>query len=195
MFAKSSSARRTLARVLTQSAFIFCAATALSTAQAATLTPDFLAVPSPTNAGDVTRLGLFITLDPLSVGTFEFAQLTGGSVTFQSGDGQSFFETMLLFSSTQLATLPPPSFVYANPGVFTPSFSATVDYSVTSTDPLCSVFNACGPTPFSQDVNGAISLTVDAAATPLPAALPLFATGLGGLGLLGWRRKRKALAV
>jgi hypothetical protein len=28
--------------------------------------------------------------------------------------------------------------------------------------------------------------------TPLPTALPLFATGLGGLGLLGWRRKRKA---
>ena len=31
--------------------------------------------------------------------------------------------------------------------------------------------------------------------TPLPAALPLFATGLGGLGLLGWRRKRKAAAL
>ena len=30
--------------------------------------------------------------------------------------------------------------------------------------------------------------------TPLPAALPLFATGLGALGLLGWRRKRKAAA-
>jgi len=29
---------------------------------------------------------------------------------------------------------------------------------------------------------------------PLPAALPLFATGLGGLGLLSWRRKRKAQA-
>ena len=29
-------------------------------------------------------------------------------------------------------------------------------------------------------------------AFPLPAALPLFATALGGLGLLGWRRKRKA---
>jgi hypothetical protein len=28
--------------------------------------------------------------------------------------------------------------------------------------------------------------------TPLPAALPLFATGLGALGLLGWRRKKKA---
>ena len=32
-------------------------------------------------------------------------------------------------------------------------------------------------------------------ATPLPAALPLFATGLGAMGLLGWRRKRKNAAV
>ena len=30
--------------------------------------------------------------------------------------------------------------------------------------------------------------------TPLPATLPLFATGIGGLALLGWRRKRKARA-
>jgi PEP-CTERM motif-containing protein len=29
--------------------------------------------------------------------------------------------------------------------------------------------------------------------TPLPATLPLFATGLGALGLLCWRRKRKAV--
>jgi hypothetical protein len=31
--------------------------------------------------------------------------------------------------------------------------------------------------------------------TPLPATLPLFGGGLGALGLLGWRRKRKAQAV
>ena len=31
-------------------------------------------------------------------------------------------------------------------------------------------------------------------ATPIPAALPLFATGLGALGLFGWRRKRKQAA-
>ena len=30
--------------------------------------------------------------------------------------------------------------------------------------------------------------------TPLPATLPLFATGLGAIGLLGWRRKKKAAA-
>ncbi len=35
----------------------------------------------------------------------------------------------------------------------------------------------------------------DPPATPLPAALPLFATGLGLLGLLGWHRKRKAAAL
>jgi hypothetical protein len=31
--------------------------------------------------------------------------------------------------------------------------------------------------------------------TPLPAALPLFATGLGAFGLFGWRRKRKNAAA
>lgn len=31
--------------------------------------------------------------------------------------------------------------------------------------------------------------------TPLPATLPLFAGGLGALGLLGWRRKRKNAAA
>ena len=38
------------------------------------------------------------------------------------------------------------------------------------------------------------SVTQTLIETPAPAALPLFATGLGALGLLGWRRKRKAAA-
>jgi len=32
-------------------------------------------------------------------------------------------------------------------------------------------------------------------ATPLPGALPLFATVLGGMGLFGWRKKRKDVAA
>lgn len=43
--------------------------------------------------------------------------------------------------------------------------------------------------------NLAFQLTGTEAATPLPAALPLFATGLGAMGFFGWRRKRKAQAI
>ena len=43
---------------------------------------------------------------------------------------------------------------------------------------------------------GDILVTASAVSqVPLPAALPLFATGLGALGLFGWRRKRKAIAA
>jgi hypothetical protein len=44
---------------------------------------------------------------------------------------------------------------------------------------------------------GANSFTIEAgiAPTPLPAALPLFVTGLGAMGLFGWHRKRKTLAA
>ena len=37
-----------------------------------------------------------------------------------------------------------------------------------------------------------ITITHQSVPTPLPGALPLFAAGLGAMGLLGWRRKRKA---
>jgi hypothetical protein len=36
---------------------------------------------------------------------------------------------------------------------------------------------------------------IQIAETPLPATFPLFATGLGALGLIGWRRKRKAADI
>ena len=39
--------------------------------------------------------------------------------------------------------------------------------------------------------NGSGFITSTVAAVPLPAALPLFATGLAALGLLAWRRKRQ----
>ena len=39
-----------------------------------------------------------------------------------------------------------------------------------------------------------VTENVDAAATPLPATLPLFVSGLGALGFFGWRRKRQPRA-
>jgi hypothetical protein len=49
------------------------------------------------------------------------------------------------------------------------------------------------PTDFNTATNIHAVLTVAAVATtPIPAALPLFASALGGLGFVGWRRKRAA---
>ena len=41
----------------------------------------------------------------------------------------------------------------------------------------------------SQEAAGTITSAL--ATTPVPAALPLFAGGLGAIGLFGWRRKKK----
>jgi hypothetical protein len=50
---------------------------------------------------------------------------------------------------------------------------------------------------FNERISGGDGFAFDYAAvspiiTPLPTTLPLFATGLGALGLLGWRRKKAA---
>jgi len=42
---------------------------------------------------------------------------------------------------------------------------------------------------------GSVTISGVPSNTPLPAALPLFASGLGGLGFIGWHRKRKAKAA
>lgn len=43
-------------------------------------------------------------------------------------------------------------------------------------------------------ISDGLENVVGSAATPLPATLPLFASGLGALGLLGWRRQKKVPA-
>ena len=54
-------------------------------------------------------------------------------------------------------------------------------------------YNFIIQTTFSQEkwISGLAEI---ASETPLPPALPLFATGLGALGLIGWRKKRKQAA-
>jgi hypothetical protein len=44
----------------------------------------------------------------------------------------------------------------------------------------------------APDGNTQLILTTPSTATPLPGALPLFVSGLGTFGFLGWRRKKKA---
>jgi hypothetical protein len=61
----------------------------------------------------------------------------------------------------------------------TQNCSATVDPTIVAPNGLTVDFSSNLATP---------------AATPVPAALPLFASGLGAMGLFGWRRKRKLAA-
>ncbi len=61
--------------------------------------------------------------------------------------------------------------------------------------PLSSLTDAGGPIDggsFNSATAQVSTITGGDITTPLPAAFPLFATGLGAMGLLGWRRKRKS---
>jgi hypothetical protein len=75
-------------------------------------------------------------------------------------------------------------------GVVTQVFNNPVNGTITSDEQIITaMFTAAG-----QDLEATMEF-VGTAQTPLPAALPLFATGLGAMGFVGWRRKRKAQAV
>ena len=64
----------------------------------------------------------------------------------------------------------------------------TIDKTTGATTVIGSTPDLTGP---FGEIKG---LSFSPAAVPLPAAFPLFATALAGMGLLGWRRKRKAAA-
>ncbi len=49
-----------------------------------------------------------------------------------------------------------------------------------------------GPADISGGCEDCVTFTTGTAAVPVPAALPLFATGLGVLGFVGWRRRGRA---
>ena len=67
-----------------------------------------------------------------------------------------------------------------------PSDATTLNIDVTSS---MIIKHVVSPTFYGDIVYDVVSGS--ATVTPLPGALPLFVTGLGALGLLGWRRKQK----
>lgn len=52
-----------------------------------------------------------------------------------------------------------------------------------------------GPNPGLTMTGSLTAQVTGVSQAPLPAALPLFASGLGGMGLFAWWRKRKATAI
>ena len=145
--------------------------------------------------GDEVGLGLNGQTDnEINAGQFIQFKITGvpaGATTlsFQAGSTNTFGETEESWS------------IYgSNVNGF---YSGTALASCTNTtgsncEQLIYIAAALGYTYIDVVANAGNVLIkeIDAVSTvPLPAALPLFATGLGGLGLLSWRRKRKAQAA
>jgi len=68
----------------------------------------------------------------------------------------------------------------------------TTDSATASMDPIVSFRDPTNASQFQLLFSDGIGNS--SAATPLPAAFPLFVSGVGVLGFLGWRRKRKQAA-
>jgi hypothetical protein len=161
-------------------------------AKAFSFTPEFTATPNPIIAGQSSTL----RLDVIVTGFLDNQDIQSvtGSITLFSGTG---------FSATDLFPIDinlgffggyirgeQDAFLYPDPGIFSASYSFALSV-------VACVHNTtdCATAPIAG--SGGLDLVVNpvAAQTPLPAALPLFATGLGALGLIGWWRKRKAQAA
>jgi hypothetical protein len=202
MFAKSSSARSTSGRMLRLALFTILVALV-----------SLWRVPANASTFVITGASAAPPFAPTQLtGTME-VDVVGGTITsadfFAPDLGTNEF-TNIYFSSAsgsnwelKVADTPlplPPGFQIDL--VFTPSFDAT--HTAGSSDligftggSIVSWIETGGPPTdcaLSSCVLNGTTGTIDPA-TPLPAALPLFATSLGALGLLGWRRKRKAQAV
>lgn len=109
-------------------------------------------------------------------------------------------EAGTLFYNANLAI---PEILYANWGPAEPNndtpanFPEGEDVAAFNFGPITGSFTEngqWGDTKSFVVLSGYVIEYSDVAPIPIPAALPLFAGGLGLLGLLGWRRKRMAAA-
>ena len=173
----------------------------------ATATGDIIGYLYSANAADVDQIAMSVNGGPLSpygigntnpVGTqFDFGHVTvGDTLTFvlQNTTEVAQFSSNAASNADGLQHVY--SVAYTNPGPFAVTGIPSGTY-VAFEDRLGAPFNAGISPPSDFDYNDELFVftNVSIGETPLPPALPLFASALGTLGLLGWRRKRKAAAV
>jgi hypothetical protein len=124
------------------------------------------------------------------------AALTATGLMSVSGTGPAFSTTYFAGPnstslSASVAALLGELSLYEGAGTF--AVSLLVDTTTSTWSPTT------GGTAGGGGASGSGTVTVEYTyaplATPLPAALPLFASGLGALGLVGWRKKRKSSAA
>ena len=131
-------------------------------------------------------------LDPTVIGSACSATASSGCPSFDSTSPSFSINYAIGVAPNTLNRLNLDIFATVNPGAGGPtsdSASGYIDPIITfGTFPL-----GVDPSLYSIEFSEGISNGI--ASTPLPAALPLFASGLGALGFLGWRRRKKAAAL
>src|SRR5262245_26918594 len=165
--------------------------------------------------GEKGVLHLRLDITPSSNKDYD-AQFAGGLLTLYSGNGASTTFQLGSGGTSRDFTY---AFDYTVPGSYTPSFMLTgsftqkhddyvhlYDYAKTvpALSPKCrtcvsyttQLIHIFGWKTFSDSdsfsLGGSLTVTTSPVVTPLPAALPLYATGLGVIGLLAWRKRRRA---
>ena len=150
------------------------------------------------SAGEITGWNLTIAGDYQTV--FQtFNLLPGNSTMSLIGDHLTATPTELRYDYS-VVVFPTEGLSFS--GTFPGDFTASVSYTSSGFGNFfVDIRQPCPPGDcFVGVVGGGRSgiqtiATADGAATPLPPALTLFATGLGALGLLGWRTKKNAAAL
>jgi hypothetical protein len=155
---------------------------------------DFESFPGTPGSVTATVNGMSLTMQmPNSLGSILEESLVAGFGSFDdSNNGYSSAGTTGAFAtvSQDLVCGSGNSCVPAA-DLMTP-FLYTLNAGDSGTDQY--TFNGAGfpaaGTPTATFIGTETSMDFQVSTTPLPAALPLFATGLGAMGLFGWRRKR-----
>jgi hypothetical protein len=158
-------------------------------ANATTLTYNVTLTPfCPSGCGPENGTGTFTIVlppDTLNRNSGNLTQANGGLVSMDFHiDGEDFAINSSAVIGYNYNSLSLSSFQINNIG-----YSGTIG-STELTGISLGGYYFQGGTNGSLDTNGSLSIAL--APTPLPAALPLFAGGLGMLGLFGRRRKRTA---
>jgi hypothetical protein len=135
------------------------------------------------NAGLVPNIG---TVSIASANVDEYTGTISGPASFGSG-------TQILATSSSGN----PAYVWIGGYLLVPvGYVSDTDLGISTSTYVGKNFASLGVTPGTYTWTWGTapdqSYTLAIGATPLPAALPIFASGLGVFGLLGWRRKRKA---
>jgi hypothetical protein len=153
-----------------------------------------------TTAGDWVYLGSGTTVpgtvSGLASGALISAQINSGDAALAGAFNSWAFTTALTLAAAGDNVLAPGNYwiavVYGDPNtsVYSTSTVATEANVALNGGAFCTQSDAC-----SSSTTVSFGPNFETGSTPLPAALPLFASGLGAMGLFGWRRKRKNAAA